>query len=172
MIRARGIAFDALPDDGHFDNPLGASTGAAQIFGASGGVMEAMVRTVSHLIHAKDSVPLEWRQLRGVGEGVKAAEIPGLGKVAVCNGIATAQRMLATDGWRTEYVAIEVMACVGGCLGGGGEPKSLDPQVLRTRMQAIYKLDSRAPHRSSYENAEVQRLYDHRSGCTELPHGP
>lgn len=160
MIRARGIAFGALADDGHFDNPLGASTGAAQIFGASGGVMEAMVRTVSHLIHANASLPLEWQQLRGVSEGVKAAEISGVGKVAVCNGIAAAQRMLATDTWRTEYVAIEVMACVGGCLGGGGEPKSLDPQVLRTRMQAIYKLDSQALHRRSYENADVQRLYD------------
>lgn len=160
MIRARGIAFGALADDGHFDNPLGESTGAAQIFGASGGVMEAMVRTVSHLIHANESLPLEWQQLRGVSEGVKAAEIPGIGKVAVCNGIAAAQRMLATDTWRTQYVAIEVMACVGGCIGGGGEPKSLNPQILQTRMRAVYRLDSQALRRRSYENADVQRLYD------------
>lgn len=160
MIRARGIAFGALADDGQFDNPLGESTGAAQIFGASGGVMEAMVRTVSHLLHADDSLPLEWQPLRGVTESIKTAEIPGVGKVAVCNGIAAAQRLLATDTWRTQYVAIEVMACVGGCLGGGGEPKSLDPRILQRRMQAIYQLDRQALRRRSYENADVQRLYD------------
>lgn len=159
MIRARGIAFAALPEEGHFDNPLGESTGAGQIFGASGGVMEAMVRTVSHLIGSDSSLPLEWHQLRGVSEGVKTAEIPGVGKVAVCNGIAAAQRMLGSETWREEYVAIEVMACVGGCLGGGGEPKSLDPDVLKKRMQAIYEVDKHSLHRGSYENRDVQRLY-------------
>ncbi|HUN76038.1 MAG TPA: [FeFe] hydrogenase, group A [Steroidobacteraceae bacterium] len=127
MIRSRGIAFAALSQDGDFDNPLGESTGAGQIFGASGGVMEAMVRTVSHLIGADSSVPLEWHQLRGVGAGVKTAEIAGLGKVAICSGIAAAQRMLTTETWHDEYIAIEVMACVGGCLGGdpGGRVKLL-----------------------------------------------
>jgi iron-only hydrogenase group A len=159
MIKARGIAFNALPEDGAFDNPLGESTGAAQIFGASGGVMEAVVRTASHLIGKEDQLPLEWQQLRGVNEGVKTAEIPGIGKVAICNGIAAAQRMLETDEWRDEFVAIEVMACVGGCLGGGGEPKSSDPQVLEKRMQAIYAVDKQAPRRRSYENQDVQNLY-------------
>ncbi len=159
MIRARGIAFNALPEEGEFDNPLGESTGAGQIFGASGGVMEAMVRTASHFIGEEDSLPLEWHQLRGVGEGVKTAEIPGIGKVAVCNGIASAQRLLKTESWRDEYVAIEVMACVGGCLGGGGEPKSMDALVLEKRMQAIYNMDKHAPRRRSYENSDVQKLY-------------
>lgn len=159
MIRARGIAFNALPEEGEFDNPLGESTGAGQIFGASGGVMEAMVRTASHFIGEEDSLPLEWHQLRGVGEGVKTAEIPGIGKVAVCNGIASAQRLLEAESWRDEYVAIEVMACVGGCLGGGGEPKSMDALVLEKRMQAIYNMDKHAPRRRSYENADVQKLY-------------
>jgi NADH-quinone oxidoreductase subunit G len=90
---------------------------------------------------------------------VKISEIPGIGKVAVCNGIATAQRLLKTDVWRDEYVAIEVMACVGGCLGGGGEPKSMDPLVLEKRMQAIYEMDKQAPRRRSYENQDVQKLY-------------
>jgi NADP-reducing hydrogenase subunit HndD len=159
MIRSRGIAFGALPQDGHFDNPLGESTGAGQIFGASGGVMEAMVRTLLHLVGADSSSSLEWHQLRGVSESVKTAEIAGIGKVAVCNGIAAAQRMLETDTWRKEYVAIEVMACVGGCLGGGGEPKSMDPDVLKKRMRAIYEVDKKALHRRSYENQDVERLY-------------
>lgn len=166
MIRVRGIAFGALPEKGEFDNPLGESTGAGQIFGASGGVMEAIVRTASHFIGAEDSLPLEWHQLRGVTTGVKTAEVPGIGKVAICNGIAAAQRMLETEIWRAEYVAVEVMACVGGCLGGGGEPKSMDPLVLEKRMQAIYELDKQAPRRRSYENQDVQKLY-----ATEL-NGP
>lgn len=159
MIRARGIGFGALPDDGEFDHPLGESTGAGQIFGASGGVMEAVVRTASHFMSKENTLPLEWHQLRGVSTGVKTAEIPGIGTVAICNGIAAAQRMLKTETWRDEYVAVEVMACVGGCLGGGGEPKSMDPLVLEKRMQAIYAMDKNAPRRRSYENQDVQRLY-------------
>lgn len=159
MIRSRGIGFGALAQEGRFDDPLGESTGAGQIFGASGGVMEAMVRTASHLIGADERLPLEWQQLRGVSAGIKTAEIPGIGKVAICNGIAAAQRMLETETWRKEYVAIEVMACVGGCLGGGGEPKSLDPDVLHKRMRAIYELDAQAAHRRSFENEDVRRLY-------------
>jgi NADH-quinone oxidoreductase subunit G len=158
-MRARGIAFGALADDGRFDDPLGESTGAGQLFGASGGVMEALVRTVSHLIGGDEALPLEWHQLRGADMGVKTADISGLGCVAICNGIAAAQRMLETDDWRKDFVAIEVMACVGGCLGGGGEPKSTDPLVLRKRAQAIYEVDHQALRRRSHENVQVQKLY-------------
>jgi iron-only hydrogenase group A len=159
MIRARGIAFGALPEEGTFDHPLGQSTGAAQIFGASGGVMEALVRTASFFLGVERALTLDWHQLRGVGEGVKTAEIAGIGTVAICNGIAVAQRMLETQAWRDAYVAIEVMACVGGCLGGGGEPKSMDPLILEKRMDAIYALDQQAPRRRSHENPDVQALY-------------
>ena len=169
MIKARGIAFSALSEEGDFDNPLGESTGAGQIFGASGGVMEAIVRTASHFIGEENSLPLEWNQLRGVNEGVKTADIPGIGKVAICNGIAAAQRMLESETWRNEYVAIEVMACVGGCLGGGGEPKSMDPLVLQKRMQAIYDIDKQAPRRRSYENQDVQKLYETELGEPNSP---
>lgn len=159
MIKARGIAFHALAEDGEFDHPLGESTGAAQIFAASGGVMEAMLRTAAHFLGVEDALALEWQPLRGVGKGVKTAEIAGIGKVAICNGIAAAQHMLATEEWRDEFVAIEVMACVGGCLGGGGEPKSMDPLVLEKRMRAVYEIDARALRRRSYENRDVQALY-------------
>ena len=169
MIKARGISFSALPEDGEFDNPLGESTGAGQIFGASGGVMEAVVRTAAHFIGKEDSMPLDWHQLRGVVKDVKTAEIPGVGKVAICNGIAAAQRMLKTEAWRDEFVAIEVMSCVGGCLGGGGEPKSMDPQILEKRMHSIYEIDKDSPKRRSYENQDIQKLY-----ATELekPNSP
>lgn len=159
MIRARGIAFGALPEEARFDDPLGESTGAGQIFGASGGVMEAMVRSALNRLGQSHTQPLEWQQLRGVNEGVKTAHIPGVGQVAICNGISAAQRLLQTDAWREQFVAIEVMACVGGCLGGGGEPKSMDPQILHKRMQAIYEIDQHAPHRRSDENEGVQQLY-------------
>jgi len=165
MIKARGIAFNALPETDEFDNPLGESTGAAQIFGASGGVMEAVVRTAAHLIGDEHSLPLDWHDLRGVNTGVKSAAIPSIGKVAICNGIAAAQNLLETEAWREEFIAIEVMACVGGCLGGGGEPKSMDPRVLEKRAQAIYAIDKATARRRSYENEDVQRLY-----ATELQH--
>lgn len=159
MIKARGIVFGALPEDGRFDNPLGESTGAAQLFGATGGVMEALVRTAAHFLGTESSMSLEWQQLRGVDQAVKTAEVPAVGKVAICNGIAAAQRLLETEAWREEYVAIEVMACVGGCLGGGGEPKSMDPLILEKRMQAVYEVDRQAPRRRSHENQDVQSLY-------------
>jgi NADH-quinone oxidoreductase subunit G len=159
MMRARGIAFNALPDDGVFDSPLGQSIGAAQIFGSSGGVMDAVIRTALHMQGADTTAPLEWHALRGISQAVKTAAIPGLGKVAICNGIAAAQQLLRSDAWRDEFVAIEVMACVGGCLGGGGEPKSNDPQVLEKRMAAIYQIDQHAPRRRSFENPDIQALY-------------
>jgi len=169
MIRSRGIPFGALSEDGQFDSPLGESTGAAQIFGASGGVMEAMVRTASHLKGVENALPLEWEELRGVRDGVKTATIPGIGTVAVCNGIAAAQRMLAGEAWRSDYVAIEVMACVGGCLGGGGEPKSMDPHILQKRAKAIYDVDANAPRRRSHENGDVQKLYASELGEPNSP---
>lgn len=169
MIRSRRIAFGALAEDGQFDNPLGKSTGAAQIFGASGGVMEAMVRTASHLKGADDALPVAWEELRGVHKGVKTATIPGIGTVAVCNGIAAAQRMLKEDSWRDDFVAIEVMACVGGCLGGGGEPKSMDPHILQKRAKAIYGIDAKSQLRRSYENEDVQSLYASELGEPNSP---
>ena len=164
MLRARRIGFHMLPDDGTFDNPLGESTGAGQIFAASGGVMEALARTATYLASDRLLPALEWHELRGVGASVKTTAIPGVGPVALCNGIAAAQELLQTEAWRRDYVAIEVMACVGGCLGGGGEPKSSDPLVLEKRMRAVYDLDKTALRRRSYQNAEVQRLYDKEFG--------
>ena len=131
--------------------------------------MEAAVRTVAHLLGQADALPLEWHALRGVDPDIKTAQVPGVGQVAICNGIAALQHLLATEHWREDYVAIEVMACVGGCLGGGGEPKSMDPLILHKRMQAIYALDQHAPQRRSHENQDVQHLYATELGAPNSP---
>lgn len=159
MIKARNISFNALPEEAEFDNPLGESTGAAQIFGASGGVMEAVVRTAAYFLNKENDLPIDWQPLRGVEQIIKTVEVQGVGKLAICNGIAAAEELFACDSWKEEFVAIEVMACKGGCLGGGGEPKSMDPDILQKRMQAIYSIDKTATRRRSYENTDVQKLY-------------
>eukprot|EP00656_Telonema_subtile_P026002 TRINITY_DN28009_c0_g1_i1.p1 TRINITY_DN28009_c0_g1~~TRINITY_DN28009_c0_g1_i1.p1 ORF type:complete len:293 (+),score=59.05 TRINITY_DN28009_c0_g1_i1:40-879(+) len=103
---------------------------------------------------------IEFHALRGMDAGVKVAEVPGIGQVAVCNGIASAQRLLSDEEWRDRFVAIEVMACVGGCLGGGGEPKSDVPDILERRAAGIASIDEKAVIRYSHQNATVQKLYD------------
>eukprot|EP00051_Salpingoeca_urceolata_P008069 m.103204 g.103204 ORF g.103204 m.103204 type:complete len:781 (+) comp15563_c1_seq1:123-2465(+) len=158
LVKAKRVPFASLPNDGAFDSPLGESTGAAQIFGASGGVMEAAIRTAVHAAGLSNQ-PLDVRALRGVAPGVKVAHVEGIGEVAVANGIASAIKLLSTDDWRTRFKMIEVMACVGGCLGGGGEPKSDDPDILMKRAQGVYSIDQRKTVRRSHENAEIQRLY-------------
>jgi NADH-quinone oxidoreductase subunit G len=162
LLRARHVPFAALSNSGSFDNPLGESTGAAQIFGASGGVMEAALRTAVCVLNpqaADADRPLEFQAVRGVRDRVKVAQVDGVGKVAVVNGIAAAVELLSTEAWREEFVMIEVMACVGGCLGGGGEPKSDDPDVLQKRMRGVYAIDAGHARRRSHENPDVQRLY-------------
>jgi len=180
LIRARKIPFASLSNEGEFDNPLGESSGAGMIFGASGGVMEAALRTATHILAERNKVsnhegeneaqivdvkamsdaPLEFHSLRGTIPGVKVAKVPGVGDVAVCNGIRSAQDLLKTDDWKSKYIAIEVMSCVGGCLGGGGEPKSDDPDVLKKRMQSIYSIDKGQARRKSHENEQVKQLYN------------
>ena len=164
MIRARRIPFASLPNEGKnecsFDSPLGESTGAGQIFGASGGVMEAALRTAVAL----KKLPIEeidFHQVRGMG-ALKEATVPGLGKVCVVNGISSCIDLFNQDpSWYKKYLMIEVMACPGGCLNGGGEPKApKDSQVIQKRMTAIYNIDSSKKKRKSNENQEVQKLYE------------
>ena len=177
MIRSRKINFSSLDNDGVFDSPLGESTGAGAIFGASGGVMEAALRTAAYFLakgtgpNGEDVVdtPIDFRSLRGARAGVKVATVPGVGDVAVCNGIASAQKLLTDDEWKKQFIAIEVMTCVGGCLGGGGEPKSDDPKIMEKRTASIFGVDSNSMKRRSHENTEVKKLYDELLG-TPLSH--
>jgi len=160
LLRHRQIPFASLKNDGVFDSPMGESTGAAALFGASGGVLEAALRTAAHVLGI--DAPLEWTTLRGVDRGIKVATIEGVGSVAACSSISSAIRLLSDpdEAWRSSYLMIEVMTCPGGCLGGGGEPKSDDPNILQMRAAGIYAIDGSATKRRSDENGEVKKLYE------------
>lgn len=157
MIKHRNIPFATLSNDGIYDSPFGESSGAAAIFGASGGVLEAALRTAADALGI--DAPIDWHSVRGVNSRVKEATVPGVGTVAVVNSIGAAVDLLKNDDWKEKYLMLEVMTCKGGCLGGGGEPKSDDPDILEKRAKAIYKIDETSAIRKSHENKEVTKLY-------------
>lgn len=168
MIKCYGITFDQLPQ-GEFDRPLGLSTGAADIFGTTGGVMEAALRTAGEWITGEQLGQLEYTDVRAV-EGVREATIKMGDKelnVGVANGIANARTLLdKVVKQEKEFHILEIMACPGGCIGGGGQPyppsgvKVLDPELLRLRASALYKIDGGKQLRRSHENPAVTHLYE------------
>jgi len=161
MIKNAGIDFPRLNDD-YFDDPLGESTGAAVIFGATGGVMEAALRTAYFTLTGNEMADIDFRPVRGL-QGVKEAEVKINGvelKVAAVNSLRNIKPIL--DGIRngeTPYQFIEVMACPGGCINGGGQPLPSDVEKTEKRMQAIYKIDSQMAKRCSHHNESVNKLY-------------
>lgn len=161
MIKEAGIDFANLPEES-FDSPLGAGTGAAVIFGATGGVMEAALRTAYEVITKKDLQSLEFQSVRGM-EGIKEAtvDVEGLPvKVAVAHGLSNAKMLMdRVQAGETGYHFIEVMACPGGCLGGGGQPIPTSLEVRKKRAEAIYQADRNLPLRKSHENPDVQMIY-------------
>ena len=171
LITQAGMMFDHLPE-GEFDPMLGVSTGASVIFGATGGVMEAALRTVAAKLMGDDTAPLEFHEVRGI-EGIKEAsyELPGKTvKVCVTSGLANAKIVL--DGIRSgelHYDFIEFMACPGGCVNGGGQP--LHSAITRSfvdlrglRAAALYKQDEGMAHRRSHENPVVKEVYENYLG--------
>jgi len=166
MIKVAGINFTRLPDE-DFDSVLGESTGAGVIFGVTGGVMEAALRTVYEVVTKKELKDVEFTAVRGI-EGVKEAEIDLDGKkirVAVAHGTGNAKKLLTAirNGEKT-YEFIEVMCCPGGCVTGGGQPivnatnlSYDDPKVLRAK--ALYSEDQGKAKRKSHENEELKKLY-------------
>ena len=167
MITQAGMMFDHLPD-GEFDPMLGVSTGASVIFGTTGGVMEAALRTVVEKVTGKEMANLEYTEVRGI-EGIKEAsyELPGKTvRVCVASGLANAKKVL--DGIKAgelHYDFIEFMACPGGCINGGGQPlHSSDVRSftdLRTlRARALYKQDQSMEFRKSHESPVVKELYE------------
>jgi len=167
MIKVAGIDFARLPDE-DFDSVLGESTGAGVIFGVTGGVMEAALRTVYEVVTKKELKDVEFTAVRGI-EGVKEAEIDLDGKkirVAVAHGTANAKKLLtAIKNGEKSYEFIEVMCCPGGCVTGGGQPivnatelSYKDPKILRAK--ALYSEDQGKAKRKSHENAELKQLYD------------
>ncbi len=162
MFKMAGIDFDDLPED-NFDNPLGESTGAAVIFGSSGGVMEAALRTAYFKITGDNLENLELNDLRGMG-GIKEASIKISDKdvkVAVVNGIGNVGKVLdKIEEGSCDYTFIEVMACPGGCVNGGGQPIHQKPEKIRKRVQSLYEIDSKSSSRMSHENESVLKIYD------------
>jgi len=161
MIKAAGIEFTRLPDE-NFDDPMAEASGAATIFGTSGGVLEAALRTAHHMITGRDMEQVEFAPVRGMG-GVKEAEVQLNGvtlKVAAVSGLKNIdQFMVNIREGKSPYHFIEVMACPNGCVNGGGQPLPADPKKLRKRIDALYEIDRSLPKRSSHHNEAVQKLY-------------
>ncbi|MDE6834689.1 MAG: iron hydrogenase small subunit, partial [Ruminococcus sp.] len=165
MIESAGINFHALVDD-TFDEPLGIYTGAGVIFGATGGVMEAALRTAVHELTGKN--PVDFPELRGT-DGIKEAtynisdkEI----KVAVASGLLNAKTVLEkVRNGEADYQFIEIMGCPGGCVNGGGQPQQ--PASVRNftdlraeRAKVLYDIDSNKPVRQSHENPAIKAVYE------------
>ncbi|KAG9394831.1 Iron only hydrogenase large subunit C-terminal domain [Carpediemonas membranifera] len=166
LIRKHHIDFPALPNQ-EFDSPIGSSTGAAVLFGTTGGVMEAALRTAYEILAGKPLGTLSYTPARGL-DGIKEAsvEIPlkdGPTKtlrIAIASGISNANVMMPEiAAGKRNYDFVEVMACPGGCISGGGQPKSLDPKIIEKRQSAIYSDDEKAKLRKSHENPEIQQIY-------------
>ncbi len=162
MFKEAGVDFASLPNE-DFDNPLGESTGAAVIFAATGGVMEAALRTAYEVISGKTLENVEFHAVRGM-EGIKEAEVDIDGlvvKVAVAHTLSNARILLEQikDG-TSPYAFIEVMACPGGCLGGGGQPIPTTWEIRKKRAESIYQEDINLGTRKSHENPDIAMIYE------------
>ncbi len=163
MIKNAGIDFTSLPD-GHYDDPLGEYSGAATIFGATGGVMEAALRTAYEVATGKKLENVDFAGVRGL-EGVKeaAVNVDGLGevRVAVSHGLGNAKKLMERlAAGKANYHFIEVMACPGGCVAGGGQPIPVNNEIRRLRAQALYSEDKNLKIRKSHENPSIKKIYD------------
>lgn len=170
MIREAGIDFTELPER-HFDDPMGEASGAAVIFGATGGVTEAALRTVAEILTGKpvdNPDYIEYNEVRGV-KGIKEVtiELEGLElRAAIAHGLGNARKLLdKIKAGEAHYHFVEIMACPGGCVTGGGQP--IQPSQVRSwidlrreRARAIYEEDRNMPIRKSHENPAVKRLYE------------
>ena len=172
MIKKAGILFTALPDD-TFDAPFGLGSGAGTIFGATGGVMEAALRTAYETLTKEELKNLEFTDVRGT-QGIKEATYNIAGneiRVAVCSGTANAKKLLTMiKNGEKHFDFIEIMACPGGCVNGGGMP--IHPASVRNftdiraiRAQSLYEDDRNLPVRKSHENPDIKAVYDEYFGA-------
>ncbi len=163
LIKRANIDFLRLADE-EFDRPLGESTGAGVIFGASGGVMEAALRTAYELYTGKKLDKVEFEAVRGL-QHIKKATIDLNGtklNVGIAHGLGNARKLLEEiRAGKSEFHAIEIMACPGGCIGGGGQPLHRgDSSLLKARSEALYREDAEKPLRKSHENPDIIKLYE------------
>lgn len=162
MIKEAGIDFNKL-EKSDFDNPMGESTGAGDIFGTSGGVIEATIRTANDTITGEELEKVEFEDLRGL-KGIKQAKVDINGreiKIAVANGLGNTRKLLEKlRNKEIELDAIEVMACPGGCIGGGGQPYHNGKiSILKERSRGLYQIDKNKKLRKSYQNPYIKKLY-------------
>ena len=166
MIKQANIEFEKL-EDSNFDSPMGEASGAGAIFGTTGGVMEAALRTAQDTLTGEDLPKIDFEQVRG-GEGIKRATINIAGKeinVVAASGLANAKTILEEiKSGKANYQFVEIMACPGGCIMGGGQPiKSskirAEVDVRKLRADAIYSIDERSIVRKSHENPVMKKLY-------------
>ncbi len=166
LIKKVGLRFRELPDE-KFDEPLGLGTGAAVIFGATGGVMEAALRTAVETLTGEELPSVDFTEVRGT-EGIKEAtyKVAGMDvKVAVASGLSNARKLLnMVKNGEADYHFIEIMGCPGGCVNGGGQPQqpgnvrnTTDIRALRAKV--LYDLDKDNPIRKSHENPAIKELY-------------
>ena len=166
MIKTAGIKFAELPDEA-FDAPFAEASGAGVIFGATGGVMEAALRTVAEKLTGKELEKIEFEQVRGT-EGIKTAVVP-VGdlnvRVAIAHGLGNARKLLESiRNGEAEYDFIEIMACPGGCVTGGGQPivparVQMGIDLKKERAKALYSEDAKASIRKSHLNPDIEMLY-------------
>ena len=170
MIKSFGISFNKLPE-GEFDLPLGASSGAGVIFGVTGGVMEAALRTAVEKISGKSSSQLEFHEVRD-SQGLKEVSVAVEGKqlnLVIANGLHHAKIVLdKIKNKECNWHMVEIMACPGGCIAGGGQPMinvdqeayPLDPEIIKKRTEAIYTIDKKMSCRRSHQNPAINELYN------------
>jgi NADH-quinone oxidoreductase subunit G/NADP-reducing hydrogenase subunit HndD len=163
LIKRANIGFRLLPDS-DFDQPLGESTGAGVIFGTTGGVMEAALRSVYEVYTGKKLEKVDFQEVRGL-EGIRRATIDLNGfqlKVGIAHGLGNARSLLNDIRLGiNDYHVIEIMACPGGCIGGGGQPLHHgNVDIIYARQRALYKEDAEKPLRKSHENPFIQKLYE------------
>jgi NADP-reducing hydrogenase subunit HndD len=163
MIKQAGIDFRNL-DESTYDSVMGNSTGAAVIFGATGGVIEAAVRTAYEIFTKKKLEKVDFQELRGM-DGIREATIDFNGlpiKIGIAHGLGNARKLLEDiRSGKSSYHAIEIMACPGGCIGGGGQPLHHGNfEILKSRMAAIYREDASKTIRKSHENPYIIKLYE------------
>lgn len=166
MIKQANIDFLKL-EDSSFDDPMGEATGAAAIFGTTGGVMEAALRTAQDILTGKDLEKINFQNIRG-GDGIKKAEVEINGtkiKVVAASGLSNAKKILQEiKSGKADYQFVEIMACPGGCVMGGGQPiKSSkirsEVDIRKLRSEALYSIDEKSVIRKSHQNPVVQKIY-------------
>ncbi len=176
MFKESGIQFASLPAE-EFDHPLGESTGAAVIFGATGGVMEAALRTAYEVVTGKTLTDINFVALRGM-DGIKEAEVDLNGKklkVAVAHTLGNARKLMEQiERGESPYAFIEVMTCPGGCLGGGGQPIPTTWEIRKKRAESLYAEDLGKTIRKSHENPQIIALYKEslKTPLGDLSHHP